>query len=135
MPLESKLSFEEIRNMYNTKRERKTFSLMLMGEFSSGKTSLICTMPKPIWIASFDPHGTIVIEKNYPEEIERGDIIISTYWSDDFNKPVAYKKWAKDWDDAVKGRLFDKIGTYAIDSASTWIDALSNKVAQFNKLS
>jgi len=134
MPLEPVLTPQQIREMYLSKRKSRSLSVMLMGEFSSGKTSFICQAPKPILIDSFDPNGTAVIEDKYMNLIESGQILIRTWWKESHESPEAYRKWGKAWDADVASRFFDKLGTYAIDSCTTFIDALSNEVSKDNKL-
>lgn len=134
MAIDATLSPEQIREMYLTKRKSRSLSVMLMGEFSSGKTRFLGTAPRPILIDSFDPNGTAVLEDVYMKDIEAGNILIRTFWKENHESPTEYRKWGRQWDSDVKNRFFDKIGTYAIDSSTTFVDALGNEIAKHNKL-
>jgi len=130
MGLESIMSPEEIRSMYLKKREGRNFSAIIMGLYGSGKTTLIGTSPRPLLIDSFDPKGTVVIEQLYWDEIESGNILIRPWWADDHVRPSAYKEWAHQWDNDVKTGFYNKLGTYAIDSMTFFVEALANQVSR-----
>lgn len=132
-PLDESLNlieFEQVRTMYNTERSFKAIGIFLMGMFGSGKTQFICTGRKPILIDSFDPRGTVVIETNFPEQIKNGDILIRRFWDDSHKKPFAFREWEKAWDKLASKKLFDRIGTYAIDSATFWTNSLGYEVSK-----
>jgi len=117
---------EAIRNQYNEYSSYNTFSALVMGIYGVGKTSLITTMPRPILIESFDPKGTVVVERLYPEEIKNGNILIRRYWDEDFRKPTEYLRWEDQWEADLESGFLDQLGTYAIDSLTTLLDALAN---------
>ncbi len=121
---------EEIRALYMKQSSGDNFTALVMSEFGMGKTSFICTGRKPILIDSFDPRGTVVVETLYPELIEKGDILIRTFWAETSKAPTEYLRWEHMWMKDINSGFFDKIGTYGIDSATTFIDALSYQVAK-----
>ncbi len=128
--LNSNKKAEEIRALYMQKKSGENFTALVMSEFGMGKTSFICTGRKPILIDSFDPRGTVVIETLYPDLIEKGDILIRTFWNESSKAPTEYLKWERQWLDDINSGFLGLSGTYGIDSATTFVDALSYVTAK-----
>jgi len=105
--------------------QRGNFNALISGKYGSGKTYLIGTAPKPIFIDCFDPGGMITLERG----IEAGDIYADTRWEDeDPMDPSVYLEWAKEFNRRGKSGFFNEIATYAIDSLTTWQKAILNHV-------
>ena len=117
----------KIKDLYKTE---KKFSAIIMGIYGSGKTSILLTAPKPILIDSFDPNGTIGIEQDYADEIEKGNLFIRKFWDEDTNNPHCHKDWEKQFDADLDSGFLNYFGTYAIDSMTTWIDTIANRVSK-----
>lgn len=117
-------------NLYKEKRSNPTFSALIMGLYGVGKTSLIATGRRPILIDSFDPNGTLVLEQNYKKEIESGELVIRTFWNESSKAPSQHSRWEDIFERDIGMRFFDYFGTYAIDSFTTWLDAVANRVSQ-----
>lgn len=107
----------------------QNFSALIMGIYGSGKTTFLTTGVKPILIDSFDPRGTIGIELALENEIKAGNLVIRKWWDETSSSPKVYKEWEKQWMKDVETGMLKHFGTYAIDSATTFIDALANQVA------
>ena len=118
--------FAEIRNRYQAMPNRETFNGIVYGYMGTGKTTLLGTARKPVLIHSFDPGG----EKSLVDKIETGEVMVdSTYQAEDAKKPTAYRSWEKEFDRLRhKDGFFESIGTYAIDSVTTWSEALMNSI-------
>ncbi|KKL46035.1 hypothetical protein LCGC14_2349630, partial [marine sediment metagenome] len=123
--IDSKKKAEEIRKLYMSQSSGDNFTALVMSEFGMGKTSFICTGRRPILIDSFDPRGTTVIEVLYAEEIKKGDILIRTFWNESSKAPTEFIRWERQWMNDVNSNFLSLFGTYAIDSATTFIDALT----------
>jgi len=129
--LDVKRKIDDIRKMYADKTgEGMYFSALIMGLFGSGKTRMIGTGRKPILIDSFDPRGTITLHSVFPDEVRRGEIIIRSFWDERHKRPTEYVKWEKQWESDIKSGFISEFGTYAIDSLTTFLDALANRVGQ-----
>lgn len=116
---------EEIRSMYKDAKTSKYFRALIFGDVGTGKTNLLKTCPKPIHIDSFDVGGTTTIRK----EIEEGWIIADTRYEDeDPDHPSALALFDKEFDRRLKGEYFNAIGTYALDSLTTFGDAGMNYI-------
>lgn len=110
-----------VRNYYRGDPLQKRFSALITGCTGAGKTYLLKTCRRPIHVDSFDPGGT----KCLIDEIRRGDIIADTQWEteDPFN-PDRFAIWKKAVDVRLQIGYFDLFGTYCLDSATTWGEAI-----------
>ena len=82
-----------------------------------GKSTIIATCPRPILVHSFDPGGTKVLS----ELIESGDVIADTRFEvENPLSPKAFQRWTKEMNDLETSKLFNHIGTYVLDSFTTW---------------
>ena len=116
-------SWDEYQDTVNT-------SIFVMGQYGSGKTTLITTAPKPILLNSFDPNGTLVIERLIAEgKLKKSDILIRKYWSDTAQNPVEYPRWEKQLREDIGKGFLNHFATYAIDTATFWTEAISNYAA------
>ena len=108
---------EDIQKMYNEDPRTLTFNAIIFGSLKVGKTSLLRTCPKPILVHSFDPSGTLVLR----DLIEKGEIIADTRFErEDPFKPTACRKWEDEFNDLYRRDFFNHVGTFAIDSMTTW---------------
>ena len=118
-------SVEEIRRLYKEDKSQESFRLLLLGESGSGKTFFLRTCRKPVLLDSFDPGGS----KSLRDLISRGEIIADTRWEkEDPKKPSAYEAWKKEMFSRTRAGLWDHLGTYVIDSATMWSEAIMNWV-------
>ncbi len=114
---------KKVRDYYNQDPLQKRFSALITGESGAGKTFILRTARFPIHIDSFDPGGT----KCLTNLIRSGDVIADTQWElEDPYKPRVFANWMKAIDIRLRTNYFDMFGTYVIDSASTWGDAIMN---------
>lgn len=123
MPYNYTNELKKVRDYYAGDPLQKRFSALICGGIGAGKTYLLHTARKPIHIDSFDPGGT----KCLRELITKGDIIADTQWeSDDPFAPDKFAKWMKAIDIRLQIGYFNHFGTYALDSSTTWGDAVMN---------
>jgi len=130
--LEIKMEMERLRTLYADDPRSQSFNALIYGGTGSGKTSLLRTCRLPLHVDSFDPGGTKVLQGEailngvrYPDEMAKGNIIIdSTYEGEDPEKPWAIQEWDKNFHHRKKLGYFDILGTYAIDSATTWAQTI-----------
>lgn len=125
MPIDIKKEFADIQAMYSSQAQQSTYNALVYGDFGTGKTALIRTGRRPIHIDSFDPGGT----KTIRDEIKEGWILADTrYEVEDPMKPTAFELWDKEYARRKREGYFDHIGTYMIDSATTWASAAMNVI-------
>ena len=123
MPYDYRNELQRVREYYQADPLQKRFSALICGGIGAGKTYLLRTCRKPIHIDSFDPGGT----KCLRDEINKGDIIADTQWeADDPFRPDKFAEWMKATNVRLQTDYFSHFGTYCIDSATTWGDAVMN---------
>lgn len=126
----------ELQKMYQTDPRQNSFNLLLLGESGSGKTVLSSTARKPIHIDSFDPGGA----KHLMPLVNKGEVIVDARWEAEdtekgvINKPAggppgkdfAYPIWKKEFERRLAMGYFENLGTYVLDSSTTWSMAIMN---------
>jgi len=123
MSLDIKNELQSIKDYYSNDPRQKRFSMLLTAESGAGKTFLLSTCPKPVFVDSFDPGGT----KCLKPWIDKGEIIADTRWeNEDPSKPSVFRDWMKVTDDRLRSNFYSNFGTYSLDSATTWADAVMN---------
>lgn len=123
--LEAKKNAAEVAKMYSNDPRQDTFNLLLLGEMGKGKTYIANTARKPVHIDSFDPGGT----KGLRDKIASGDIIVdSRYESEDPMKPTMMPLWISEMERRLKSGYFDHIGTYMIDTSTSWSEMIMNDI-------
>ncbi|MCP4393137.1 MAG: AAA family ATPase [Alphaproteobacteria bacterium] len=128
-----KKHFSSITEMYQAQTPSLTFSAIIMGLSGTGKTRFITTGPKPWLVDSFDPKGTIVLEKNFEKEIQEGNLVIRKFWNEDSNVPTEHARWEAIHDEDIRTGFLNLFGTYAVDSFTTWLDACANRISVLMK--
>lgn len=121
MTLNIQAEIARVKKFYETDERQQGFNLLLLSEVGAGKSFLLRTARKPVWIDSFDPGGT----KGLKKWIESGEIIADTqYETEDPFNPKVYKLWRSNFKKRYASGLFDQLGTYCIDSSTTFSSAL-----------
>jgi hypothetical protein len=122
--LKIKRTAAEIKNLYDSDPRQKGFNLLLLGETGTGKSTLFTTCPKPVHVDCFDPGGI----KHLRPEISKGEIIPAIWEGDDPFKPDRFVRWERRMKELIQLSYFDHIGTYCLDSATTWSAAIMNEI-------
>lgn len=124
-PFDIKKSFEEIQNRYRSDPSSKSLNILLLGESGSGKTFLARTCPGPVLIDSFDRGGS----KGLRKYTDSGQIMVDHRWEDENPlAPTAFQAWCKEMKQRNRDGFFDYLGTYMLDSATTFSAAIMNSV-------
>ncbi len=123
MPLDIKKELADLNKMYAESAQQKSFRALVYGGMGTGKTNLLKTCRLPVLVHSFDPGGT----KTIRDEIKAGKIAADTRFEiEDADNPSAFALWDAEYDRLKQGGMFKGIGTYVIDSATTWSSAAMN---------
>jgi len=97
--------------------------MLQFGDYKSGKTSALETCPRPIHVDSWDPGGSKVLKKGITE----GWIVCDSQWE---NEDPADPKMFEKFDTIFRARkaagYFDYFATYALDSITTFSQAVMN---------
>lgn len=103
----------------------KKYQFLIYGSSGSGKTFSLRTARKPLLVDSFDPGGSVALKPL----VESGEaIVISEYEKEDPQKPTAFKRWDDNFDRLLKADVFSHVGTYVLDSLTTWSSAILSHV-------
>jgi len=108
-------------------QEDRHLRLILLGEYGSGKTCAIRTCRSPILIDSFDPSGTE--SALLTPDIESHRILRMTkFEKEQPDNPKVFQEYQSHFTRLKASGIFNKIGTYCIDSLTTLGDAVMYKV-------
>lgn len=122
---------EKIRRMYDEDPRNATFNGIIHGPIKVGKTSLLKTCPKPVLVHSFDPGGTDVLK----DMIAKGEVLADTQFEkEDPFKPKACRLWEDSFNYLYQKNFFNHIGTYVIDSMTTWAQVIMYEVIRRSAL-
>lgn len=114
-----------IKALYDSNPTTNRFNIIIHGDIKSGKTSMLKTCRMPLLIHSFDPGGTDVLQK----EIKEGKILVDNRFErDDPYAPSAFRLWMDEFARLEKSGFFNHVGTYAIDSVTTWSQIIMYEV-------
>lgn len=123
-------TIEEIKAQYAVD-EARGYNLMVYGQAGTWKTSASITCPRPIYIQSFDRHGWSSIK----DHVDGKSVIVDTRFEGAFgsrmhaktNKTI-YEYWEDEFKRMADEGFFDHIGTFVIDSATTWALSIMDQV-------
>lgn len=125
MPIDARLEAQKLLDLYKNDPRQGLATVLLTGDSGSGKTSILRSCPKPIHLDSFDPGGS----KSVRDMILAGDVIPDIrFEKEDFKNPSAFKLWMKEFEARFVGKYFNSIGTYMLDSCTTFSMAIMNLV-------
>lgn len=121
MPEKQQLMIDKILEYNSTKPATGSTSFLLYGKPGSGKSHMIASARRPIFIHSFDLGGTDIapIQKG----IKEGWIVVEHFEDEDPLDPKIWNEWSHRFADELTSGFFENFGTYAIDSMTNWVNA------------
>lgn len=123
--LSIKKTAEDLKNLYESNPTTNRFNVIIHGDIKSGKTTMLKTCRLPILIHSFDPGGTDVLK----DEIEAGKVLVDKrFETDDPYAPTAFRMWMDELARLIKMDFFSHVGTFVIDSVTTWSQIIMYEV-------
>lgn len=126
-PLDVKKTQLELQKMYSSSPRASKTNFILYGGMGCGKTTMAAeTSRRPVLIHSFDPGGIVSVD---PKLIESGKVFVDTRFEDENPKsPRAFDIWDTEFHRLYNGGFFNSVGTYVLDSGTTWSSAIMNTV-------
>lgn len=114
-----------MREKYGAQDMTEHLQFLIYGPSGSGKTYSLRSARLPLWVDSFDPGGSVALN----DLVQDGRaVVINEYEKEDAKHPTAFKLWDENFDKLEKAGVFERIGTYVLDSATTWGQAALNEV-------
>lgn len=127
--LDVQTTVADLNNLYNNVEEIG-YNVMAYGDAGTGKTTAALTLPKPIYIQSFDNHGWASIRQH----IDGRNVLVDTRFEPAFGAKslkkgeTVYGKWEKEFKRLESIGFFDSVGSFVIDSATSWANAIMDEV-------
>lgn len=119
----------EVRSAYDNDPNKDSFNALVYGDMGTGKTALARTCRFPVLIHSFDRGGskTSLLQP----DIKAGNIMVDNRFERDrWHEPVAYRMWEREYEMLKQIGMFDNIGTYMLDSLSSWAESLMYEIVK-----
>ncbi len=117
--------FLKVRERYAEDSRTRAFNALIYGRPGTGKTFSLRSAVKPVLIHSFDPGGSLCLR----QWIDKGEILVdSRFEKEDAKSPSSYEEWEQEFNRLRTSSFFDHIGTYVIDSVTTWSESLMNSI-------
>lgn len=123
MPLDVKVELERLSKMY-ADSGTSNFNALVYGPMGSGKTNLVKTARKPVYVMCFDPGGSKTIQ----DEVGKTIFVDTSFEKEDPFNPTVFKAWDEEYHRLKQGNFFASMGTLVIDSATTWSAAAMNVI-------
>lgn len=114
---------------------------LLLGDTGSGKTTQFLTLPGRKFIYLFDPNALLSLagnELDYEEWLpDRLNLSVKSLKKDVGDKTTnlvndLYKRWEDDFDKKMKEGFFDQYDVVGMDSATTFLDLIMDRVLSIN---
>lgn len=104
---------------------------LVMGVAGTGKTTLAATCPKPVLLDCFDEGGWRT--KELQPLIADGSIIVRSYEHDEWKSPTTFERWRTETRQLRDKGFFNFIGTYMLDSYTSWSRMLMYQILKSSK--
>lgn len=118
-----------------------THKILLLGDTGSGKTTQILTLPRPTFAYLFDANAILSLrgqDIDYEEFLpDRLNLSIRSLKKDVGDKNSTFKnelyvEWENDFNERLKDGTFDKYQSICLDSATTFLDLIMDRVLTIN---
>lgn len=122
-------------------QERTKHRILLLGDTGGGKTTQFLTLPGRKFIYLFDPNALLSLaghDLDYEEFLpDRLNLSVKSLAKDKGDKTTnlinhLYVKWETDFDKKVREGFFDQYDVVGMDSATTFLDLIMDRVLSIN---
>lgn len=123
-----------LRDAYTA--EEQSYNAMLVGYSGAGKTHAAASARWPIHFDMWDASGAVTLRSAYRKEVEEGNIIVDTRWGKEHLRevrnrpkgPQLIEEWKTEMDRRADMGYFDALGTYVLDSGTSFGEAIMNSI-------
>lgn len=126
MGIDIKKAMADIHDIYKVRPHKDTFNALWYGLAGTGKTYASLTCRRPMIIHSFDPGGTKCIRDHIG--VDEGVVVDTRFEWEEQENPTVYQMWGDTFDQLKRDGVFNSLGTYVIDSATMWADAMMDYI-------
>lgn len=123
-----KKRWDEIKADYESSAAAVKNNILLIGDYGSGKTTILRTARRPLRVYCFDPGGASVLQDDIDKD---GNILVTNFIEKDRMNPTAFSGFKRVFMTDLSSGLLDAMGTVAIDSYTTWGSAILNWVVKY----
>lgn len=117
MALDLTKEAQRIMDFYDSDPRVETFNAVIYGGLGVGKSFLLRSCRHPVLVHSFDPGG----QKTNRDVIKPGWFMVDTRFEvEDPKNPKVLKLWDDEYFRLKRSGLFDHLGTFVLDSGTTW---------------
>lgn len=115
--------------------------ILLLGDTGSGKTTQLLTLPGKKFAYLFDPNAILSLrghdvdyEEFLPDQLNLSVRSLSKGKGDSTtnHQNSIYQEWEKDFDDRVQDGFFDDYDVIALDSCTTFLDLIMDRILTIN---
>lgn len=115
--------------------------ILALGDTGSGKTSQFLTIPGKKFAYLFDPNALLSLqghdveyEEFFPDRLNMSAQSLTKDKGDknSNHRSDAYGRWEKDFNARLDGGFFDDVDAIAMDSATTFLDLIMDRVLTIN---
>ena len=125
-------NLDELRKQNQQEAEQGGFKCLVYGDFGTGKTRFLTTARRPILIDFFDPEGWE--QPRIREGRKEGWIIADTRWAvEEPEHGSVWSNWETERSKRLASGVFNEVGTYCVDSLSTFWFARMNHQLKMKK--
>jgi len=117
-------------------------AFLLLGDTGSGKTTQFLTLPGKKFAYLFDPNAILSLrghdveyESFLPEDLNLSVRSLAKGKGDGLTKSSTtdvYKRWEEDFDERLKDGFFDDFDVIGMDSATTFLDLIMDRILAIN---
>lgn len=132
--LPKKISWREelsrLQSLQETDSRAKCYRALVYGASGTGKSTSLRTAKLPLLVHSFDPGGA----KALSDLIVAGDAFVDTeFENEDPKDPKAFRAWDVKFAALRDSDIFSQVGTFVIDSATTWAQCALYEILRMAK--
>lgn len=127
---------ERLRAAYEETSSSIGYNALIVGMPGSGKTFTATSAVGPIHFDTWDPSGHVTLMTQFQDELKSGKILMDRRWQKERKIDVRgkaqgtrlYDTWCGEMDKRLQVGYFDNLGTYVLDSLTSFAGAVMNAV-------
>lgn len=112
---------QRVMDFYKSDPRTETFNAVIYGPLGVGKSWILRTCRHPVLVHSFDPGG----QKTNRDVVKDGWFMVDSRFEMETPKaPKVMELWDKEYEYLKKIGFFNHLGTFVLDSGTTWAQCI-----------